>query len=146
MKRKNSLLFIFSAVIFSMINELMLRITSLVIFQYFSTDPLFFIDHGKYYALNYLNIYVFVLIQFIILSSIFIIFRVLKKIKISYKLMILNSLIISFISYYSSSPKQLNLFGFLTKNIFSIYSYGALIFHIFTVALLIYFFLRQYDK
>lgn len=145
MSEINSLLkpfFLLLAFIIALLNELILRSALFVVMLFIPNDPFFMIDHGHYFLLDHSDVYIYLSIQFVLFFFLLSIFNKIKNLKIKYNLILIGASIITPVSYYFSSPKQLSWLASITNHTFSNFSFEVLLLHIFTFTFLTYVFFK----
>ncbi len=144
MEKNNTLSILVSTFIFSIINELLFRVFTMFIFHYSLTQPVFLYDYGYYYYSDTLNIYLVVLLQLVLVFGFFNILLKLKFIEQNFYKLFTAALFISILSYFTSTPKNLNTFHFLTKYSFSDYNFTVVVLHTIILFIATFIFTKSY--
>lgn len=155
MKRKNNLLVIFSTVIFSILNEIYLRLFAdfYVNNFYQSSVPEFGSYFSGFLGRLYLDLVkipflTFIFIQIIFLLFVFILLSRIIKQKINVYKLFTASIIFSIISYVTATPYYINKFFLaLTSNYeLSFITYFIIIIHTLILSSAFYFFTNKKNK
>ncbi len=130
--------------IFSLLNELFLwMIVIFILINIEVKGPVFFSFDG-YYLFDNLNPFIFIIIQFVFISGFFNLLTKLKFIERNFHKLLATSFIITILSYFTSTPKNLNTFHFFTNYIFPHDNFSVIIFHILTLFISSYFFIKSF--